>query len=86
MFAIDETTAKAIRHTLQESGELAAAVKLRRRFLGVICTEAGRICVLRTVAAGDCSHGGLAAQDRVPVAPVIIPLATAYRRGNAHAF
>ena len=35
MFAVDEATVEAVRRALDESGELAAAVELRRRFPGI---------------------------------------------------
>ena len=45
MFAVDEQTAEAIRHTLNESGELAAVVELRRRFPLVGDNANARVCV-----------------------------------------
>jgi hypothetical protein len=45
MFVIDEASAEAIRHVLNESGELAAAVELRRRFPGVSDLAQARSCV-----------------------------------------
>jgi hypothetical protein len=49
MFSIDEATAAAIRQVFEESGELSAAVELRRHFPGIKDNEAARLCV-RTIA------------------------------------
>ena len=49
MFAVDEATAEAIRHALNESGELAAVVELRRHFPLITDNEDARRCV-RTIA------------------------------------
>lgn len=45
MFAVDELTAEAIRHTLNESGELAAIAELRRRFPLIGDNAGARLCV-----------------------------------------
>jgi hypothetical protein len=45
MFAVDESTADAIRQAYEEAGELAAVVELRRRFPGIADNENARRCV-----------------------------------------
>jgi hypothetical protein len=45
MFSVDEATAAAIRQVFEESGELSAAVELRRRFPGITDNGAARLCV-----------------------------------------
>jgi len=45
MFSVDEPTADAIRHALDESGELAAIVELRRHFPLIGDNAHARICV-----------------------------------------
>ena len=50
MFAVDELTAEAIRHTLNESGELAAIVELRRHFPLIDDNARARLCV-RAIAS-----------------------------------
>lgn len=45
MFVVDEASADAIRAALQDDGELAAAIELRRRFPGVTDNEEARRCV-----------------------------------------
>jgi hypothetical protein len=50
MFAVDEPTAEAIRRALNESGELAAVVGLRRHFLLIRDNEQARAGV-RTIAS-----------------------------------
>jgi hypothetical protein len=45
MFAVDELTAEAIRHTLNESGELAAIAELRRHFPLIGDNAGARLCV-----------------------------------------
>jgi hypothetical protein len=45
MFSVDEATAAAIRQVYEESGEFAAALELRRRFLGIADNESARRCV-----------------------------------------
>jgi len=45
MFSVDEATAAVIRQVYEESGEFAAAVELRRRFLGIADNESARRCV-----------------------------------------
>ena len=49
MFAIDAAAAEAVRRVLAESGELAAAVELRRRFPGLRDIAQARSCV-RSIA------------------------------------
>jgi hypothetical protein len=49
MFTVDEPTAAAIRKAYVESGELSAAIELRRLFLGISDNENARRCV-RTIA------------------------------------
>jgi hypothetical protein len=44
MFAVDEATAEAIRRLLDESGELAAAVEVRRLFPGIPDLAKARDC------------------------------------------
>jgi hypothetical protein len=44
MFAVDKATAEAVRRTFEESGELAAAVELRRCFPGIATIAAARDC------------------------------------------
>jgi hypothetical protein len=44
MFAVDEASAEAIRRAFNESGELAAAVELRRRFPGIIDNKKAAMC------------------------------------------
>ncbi len=44
MFTVDEATAEAIRRLLNESGELAAAVELRRLFAGIPDLAKARDC------------------------------------------
>jgi hypothetical protein len=50
MFVVDEATAEAIRRADTESGELSAAIELRRRFPGITDNENARLCV-RTIAS-----------------------------------
>jgi hypothetical protein len=50
MFSVDETTAEAIRQVFEESGELSAAVELRRHFLGITDNAIARLCV-RAIAS-----------------------------------
>ena len=45
MFSVDEATAAVIRQVYEESGEFAAAVELRLRFLGIADNESARRCV-----------------------------------------
>jgi hypothetical protein len=49
MFAITEAEAAAIRAVYQQRGEFAAAVELRRRFLGITDNAQARECA-RTIA------------------------------------
>jgi hypothetical protein len=49
MFSVDEATAEAIRRVFNESGELSAAIELRRHFPGITDNAAARRCV-RTIA------------------------------------
>ncbi|KAA5607810.1 hypothetical protein [Rhodovastum atsumiense] len=44
MFLVDEATAAAIREAYQTSGELAAAVELRRHFPGIENIDRAREC------------------------------------------
>jgi len=44
MFSVDAATAEIIRRVFEESGELAAAVELRRHFPGIADNEAARRC------------------------------------------
>ena len=44
MFAVDDATAEAIRRLLAESGELAAAVEVRRLFPGIPDLAKARDC------------------------------------------
>ena len=44
MFGVSEPEAAAIRAAYEQSGELAAAVELRRRFPGIIDTAQAREC------------------------------------------
>jgi hypothetical protein len=48
MFLVTESDASAIRAAYEQSGELAAAVELRRRFKGIADNETARACV-RTI-------------------------------------
>ena len=50
MFSIDEPTADAIRHALNESGELAAIIELRRHFPLIGDNAQARLCV-RAIAS-----------------------------------
>jgi hypothetical protein len=50
MFSVDEATAEAIRRVFNESGELSAAIELRRHFPGITDNVAARLCV-RTIAS-----------------------------------
>jgi hypothetical protein len=45
MFTVSETEAAAIRAAYRDSGELAAAVELRRRFPGIFDNAQARECV-----------------------------------------
>ena len=45
MFLVTEADAAAIRAAYEQSGELAAAVELRRRFKGITDNEKARACV-----------------------------------------
>ena len=45
MFLVTESDAAAIRAAFEQSGELAAAVELRRRFKGITDNEQARVCV-----------------------------------------
>ena len=45
MFNVDEATAEAIRRVFHESGELSAAIELRRHFPGITDNAAARRCV-----------------------------------------
>jgi hypothetical protein len=45
IFLFTESDATAIRTTYEQSGELAAAVELRRRFKGITDNEKARACV-----------------------------------------
>jgi hypothetical protein len=45
MFSVDEATAEAIRQVFEESGELSAAIELRRRFPGITDNATARLCV-----------------------------------------
>ena len=45
MFLVTEADAAAIRAAFEQSGELAAAVELRRRFKGITDNEKARACV-----------------------------------------
>jgi hypothetical protein len=45
MFLVTESDATAIRAAYEQSGELAAAVELRRRFKGITDNEKARACV-----------------------------------------
>jgi hypothetical protein len=45
MFSVDEATAAAIRQVFEDSGELAAAIELRRHFPGIANNATARICV-----------------------------------------
>ena len=45
MFMVTESDAAAIRAAYDQSGELAAAVELRRRFKGITDNEKARACV-----------------------------------------
>jgi hypothetical protein len=45
MFLVSESDAAAIRAAYEQSGELAAAVELRRRFKGIDDNEKARACV-----------------------------------------
>ncbi len=45
MFLVTEADAVAIRAAFEQSGELAAAVELRRRFKGITDNEKARLCV-----------------------------------------
>jgi hypothetical protein len=45
MFLVTESDAAAIRAAYEQSGELAAAVELRRRFKGITDNEKARACV-----------------------------------------
>jgi hypothetical protein len=45
MFSVNEATAAAIRQVFEESGELSAAVELRRHFPGITDNAAARRCV-----------------------------------------
>jgi hypothetical protein len=49
MFTVDEISAEAIRRAYNESGELAAAVELRRLFPGIIDNKQAALCA-RTIA------------------------------------
>jgi hypothetical protein len=44
MFIVDESTANAVRQAYNESGELSAAIELRRRFPGIADNEKAREC------------------------------------------
>jgi hypothetical protein len=48
MFSVDEATAEAIRRVFNESGELSAAIELRRHFPGITDNVAARRCVRTT--------------------------------------
>jgi hypothetical protein len=50
MFAIDELTAEAVRRALNESGELAAIVELRRHFPLIGDNAKASVCV-RAIAS-----------------------------------
>jgi hypothetical protein len=50
MFSVDEPTADAIRHALNESGELAAIIELRRHFPLIGDNAQARLCV-RAIAS-----------------------------------
>jgi hypothetical protein len=66
MFVVTEAEAAAIRAVYEQSGELSAAVELRRLFPAVTDTAQARACA-RTIAAwkplaaksrsGDCARG-----------------------------
>jgi hypothetical protein len=45
MFLVTEADAAAIQAAYEQSGELAAAVELRRRFKGITDNEKARACV-----------------------------------------
>ena len=45
MFMVTESDAAAIQAAFDQSGELAAAVELRRRFKGITDNEKARACV-----------------------------------------
>jgi hypothetical protein len=45
MFLVTEDDAAAIQAAYEQSGELAAAVELRRRFKGITDNEQARACV-----------------------------------------
>jgi hypothetical protein len=46
MFVVSDAEAAAIRAAYEQSGELSAAVELRRRFPGVASTAQARECAL----------------------------------------
>ena len=50
MFLVSEAEAAAIRRAYEESGELAAAVELRRYFPGIADNASARLCA-RTIAS-----------------------------------
>jgi hypothetical protein len=64
MFVVTEAEAAAIRAVYEQSGELSAAVELRRLFPAVIDTEQARACA-RTIAAWP---------------PLLVPLRSGKRR------
>jgi hypothetical protein len=45
MFSVDEATTATIRLVFEESGELSAAIELRRHFPEIKDNEAARLCV-----------------------------------------
>lgn len=45
MFAVDDATADAIRHAVEQSGELAGVVEFRRHFPLVVDHAQARSCV-----------------------------------------
>ncbi len=56
MFAITEAEATMIRTALEQHGELAAAVELRRLFRGIGNNDVARQCV-RTIAGWEIRRG-----------------------------
>ena len=61
MFAVDETTAEAIRRALQEGGELSAVAELRRYFPLLTDSAEARLCARTRTAVGG-SMGQLASE------------------------
>jgi hypothetical protein len=50
MFVVSEADAAAIRAAYEQEGELSAAIKVRRRFPGIIDNENARACA-RSIAS-----------------------------------